>query len=271
MSSFGFWETPGSSGDQWLTRSTLYLPTMADFKTHITTSTVCGFGLGATAYFGFNYPLDQSLLATGLCSIAGMLPDLDSDNGVPVRELFSLAAAAVPLLMIERFQHMALSAEQVVLAGFGIYLGIRFGVSSIFKRFTVHRGMWHSLPAAFLSASLAFFICSSEDLKLRLFKSLAVFIGFCSHLVLDEIYSIDLSGQKVRVKKSLGTAMKFWGSSPVANFAVYSLLTLVIGIIIYDESMMEAFGYKPIRIPHTAQEWFDGILNRAKEISARLD
>ena len=245
---------------------------MADFKTHITTSTLCGFALGGTAYFGFDYPLDQSLLATGLCSVSGMLPDLDSDNGVPVRELFSFAAAIVPMLMIGRFQHMGISVEQMVLAGIGIYLGIRFGVSSIFKRFTVHRGMWHSLPAAFLISSIAFFVCSGEDLKLRLFKTLAVFVGFCSHLVLDEVYSIDLRGRSIRVKKSLGTAMKFYGSNQFANFTVYTLLVGVVFVIAYDESITEAFGYDPIRIPHTAQEWFDGIVNRAKEkFSAHLD
>lgn len=66
--------------------------------------------------------------------------------------------------------------------------------------------------------------------------------------------------------------MKFWGSSPLANIVVYSLLIGVVTIIVYDESMMEAFGYDPVRIPHTAQEWFDGLMNRAKEkLSAHLN
>lgn len=238
---------------------------MADFKTHITTSTLCGIGLGATAYLGFNYPLDQSLLAAGLCAVSGMLPDLDSDNGVPVRETFAFAAAIVPMLMIDRFQHMGLSVEKMVLAGIGIYLGIRFGVSRIFKRFTIHRGMWHSIPAALLAGSMAFFICSSEDVRLRLFKAFAVFVGFCSHLVLDEIYSIDLSGRSIRIKRSLGTAMKFWSGNSLANFTVYSLLIGVVLIVAYDESMMAAMGFDPIRIPHTAQEWLGGVVDRAKE------
>ncbi|MEE2641482.1 MAG: metal-dependent hydrolase [Planctomycetota bacterium] len=243
---------------------------MADFKTHITTSTVCGMGLGATAYMGFDYPLDQSLLAAGLCSVAGMLPDLDSDNGVPVRETFAFAAAVVPMLMIDRFQHMGMSLEEMVLAGIGIYLGIRFGVSRIFKRFTVHRGMWHSIPSALLAASLAFFICTSEDVRLRLFKAFAIFVGFCSHLILDEVYSIDLSGRSVRLKKSLGTALKFWSGSPAANLAVYSMLIGVLLVVAYDETMMASLGYDPIRIPHTAQEWFHGVVNSAKErISAQ--
>ena len=97
---------------------------MADFKTHITTSTVCGIGLGATAYLGFDYPLDQCVLAAGLCSVSGMLPDLDSDNGVPVRETFAFAAAIIPMLMIERFQHMGLSVEQMVLSAEPLFLAV---------------------------------------------------------------------------------------------------------------------------------------------------
>ncbi|MEC9092991.1 MAG: metal-dependent hydrolase [Planctomycetota bacterium] len=238
---------------------------MADFKTHITTSTLCGFGLGATAYLGFDYPLDQSLLGAGLCSFAGMLPDLDSDNGIPVREIFGLAAAIVPMLMIDRFQHMGLSLEQMVLAGLGIYLGIRFGVSRTFKRFTVHRGMWHSVPAALLAASLAFFICTCEDLRLRLFKSFAVFLGFCSHLILDEFYSIDWAGKTIRVKRSLGTAIKFWSANWLANFTVYALLIAVVLLVTYDENIMDALGYEPIRIPHTTQDWFNGVMESTKE------
>lgn len=245
---------------------------MADFKTHITTSTLCGIALGGTAYAGFNYPLDHSLLAAGLCSVSGMLPDLDSDNGVPVREMFSLAAAIIPMMLIDRFQHMGLTVEQMVLAGLGLYLGIRFGVSAIFKRFTVHRGMWHSIPAALLAAGIAFFICSCHDVRLRLFKALAVFVGFCSHLVLDEIYSIDLSGRTIRLKKSLGTALKFFGGSPLANICVYAMVIGVFLMIVYDETMMEAFGYDPIRLPRTAQEWFGGFVDRTREkLSARFE
>ena len=58
---------------------------MADFKTHITTSTVLGVGYGATAYFGFDMPMSHCFVAGAMCSVAGMLPDLDSDSGVPVR------------------------------------------------------------------------------------------------------------------------------------------------------------------------------------------
>ena len=40
----------------------------------------------------------------------------------------------------------------------------------------------------------------------------AVILGFLSHLLLDEMFSVDLRG--TRIKRSFGTAMKFW--APVA-------------------------------------------------------
>ena len=151
-------------------------------------------GYGTAAYFGFGVPLDKCMLAAGLCSVSGMLPDLDSDSGVPVREGFAFAAAIVPMLMIDRFQHMGMSLDSMVLAGGLIYIFIRFGLSEIFKRYTVHRGMWHSIPAALIAGMVAFLVCLSHDLNIRLFKSWAVVIGFISHLMLDELYSVDWQG-----------------------------------------------------------------------------
>src|SRR5262245_1818197 len=120
---------------------------MAGFQTHITTSSVLGVGYGVVGHFYLGLPPATCALAAGLCGLAGMLPDLDSDSGVPVRETMSFAAAIVPMLMIDRFVSMGWSHETIVLAGGAIYFLVRFGVGGLFKRYTVHRGMWHSIPA----------------------------------------------------------------------------------------------------------------------------
>ena len=88
---------------------------MADFKTHITTSTLVGIGYGAAGVAGFNMNLEEGILAAGLCSIAGILPDLDSDSGIPVRETIALTAAVVPLLLLERLQDFGLQGESICL------------------------------------------------------------------------------------------------------------------------------------------------------------
>ena len=81
---------------------------MAGFKTHITTSTLLGVGYGAGGYY-FGIPLETCMLGAGLCSVSGMLPDLDSDSGIPLRETSMFAAAIVPILMLDRFRDLQLS------------------------------------------------------------------------------------------------------------------------------------------------------------------
>lgn len=238
---------------------------MAGFKMHITTSTVLGVGYGAGAYLVAGVPLDTSMLAAGLCSVSGMLPDLDSDSGVPVRESFAFAAAFVPMLMIDRFQQLGLSHESMVLAAGLIYIAIRFGISEIFKRYTVHRGMWHSLPAAATVGLLAYLICSCEDETLRVFKASAVVLGFMSHLVLDEIYSLQVKGGRLRFKKSFGTAIKFWSKSSWANISTYGKLAIVAALAFVDPTLMQNFrqdiredvrAQVEERVPLSARNWF---------------
>ena len=74
----------------------------------------------------------------------------------PLRESMSLAAAVMAMMMIHRFRQLGMSHESMVLVGATVYLAVRFGVAELLRRFTVHRGMFHSLPAAAISGELAF-------------------------------------------------------------------------------------------------------------------
>ena len=53
--------------------------------------------------------------------------------------------------------------------------------------------------------------------------AVAVMLGFMSHLLLDEICSVDLRG--ARVNKAFGTAIKFWAPNPWTTLAIYLLLS----------------------------------------------
>jgi membrane-bound metal-dependent hydrolase YbcI (DUF457 family) len=234
---------------------------MADFKTHVTASSLLGFGLGATAYLNLNFPLELCALGAGLCGISGMLPDMDSPTSVPSRETIALAAASVPMLMIDRFHQMNLTPEQIILFGTIIYFGIRFGLAEIFRRYTTHRGMWHSIPAALVASLIVLAICNCPQMDHRYFKAVCVFAGFISHLVLDELYSIDLSGRRIRVKSSLGTALKFWSGNTYANFSTYAKLAGLIVFLMFDSSIMTTFGAKPLLIPQATREWMERTLH----------
>lgn len=226
---------------------------MADFRTHMLTSTSVGvvYALGG---YQMGQPLPTCIVAGGLCSVSGMLPDLDSDSGRPLREATTLAAAVIPMLMVERFQRFGWGHEVMVLAAGVLYLFIRFGLTEIFRRFTVHRGMWHSIPAAIVVGMIAFLIMASEDISVRMFKTVAVVLGFLSHLILDEIWSIDFRRGQYRFKSSFGTALKLWGNDRWANLTTYFKLAALSFLVYQDHGFMSHFGSYDESVPHTARE-----------------
>lgn len=237
---------------------------MADFKTHMTVSTATGAVL-AFAGIRAGLPDTTCIIAGGLCSVSGMLPDLDSDSGRPLREATTLGAAVVPMLMVERFQRLQLSHDGMVLAAAGVYIAIRFFIVELFRRYTVHRGMWHSIPAAIIAGLFAFLVMSSEDISLRMFKSFAVFIGFMSHLVLDEIWSVEFRKGRYSFKSSFGTALKLWGKNSWANYVTYGKLALMGFLVYHDEALMSQFGVHQADVPHTAKQLFNILVERSEQ------
>ncbi|TWT86776.1 hypothetical protein Mal64_36060 [Pseudobythopirellula maris] len=221
---------------------------MADFKTHVTFSSVCGCGFAA-AGTAVGFDLTTSLVAGGLCGVSGMLPDVDSDSGVPRREALGFAAAIVPMLMIDRFKQFDLGHDQMILVGAALYFGIRFLAADLIGRWSVHRGMWHSIPAVLIFAGLAFLISGSNDIFVRYYKAAAVGLGSLSHLVLDEVYSVDTRGVLPKFKKSFGTAVKFWGKKPWANFSCYAKLAVVTAAILMEPAVI---GRLELRNPELA-------------------
>src|SRR5688500_19239912 len=112
---------------------------MAGFRTHITVSTLCGIGYGAAAVKPLGFPAETAFLAAGVTAVGGMLPDLDSDSGVPVREMSGLAAAVIPLLLVPRLSEGM--TQEGVLATLGLlYLLIRYGLGWVLRTVAVHRG-----------------------------------------------------------------------------------------------------------------------------------
>jgi hypothetical protein len=203
---------------------------MAGFKTHVTVSSLLGAGYGGAAYLMYGVPWPTCVLAGGLCGVSGMLPDLDSHSGTPLRESMAFAAAVVPIMLLYRFQRMGMSHELMILAAAATYLLIRFGGTALLKHCTVHRGMFHSLPAAAIFGEIAFLLAAGDDLGLRTYNAGAVVLGYLSHLVLDELYSVG----GLRLKHSFGTALKLFGPSLWANLSTYAKLAVLTAIILFE-------------------------------------
>jgi hypothetical protein len=210
---------------------------VADFKSHITGSTIVGIAYGFWGVSQQGMSIESGIVAGGLCSVSGMLPDLDSDSGIPLRETSMFVAAIVPILMIDRFRDVGLSTEAMAVAAMLVYVAIRFIAVEFFKRYTVHRGMWHSIPAAMTAGLLAYLVMPCQSESIRVYKSMAVVVGFLVHLSMDEIWSLDL--RHARIKKSFGTALKFYSGDQLANLSVYAKLILLIWLAFADRGIAD--------------------------------
>ena len=205
---------------------------MAEFKTHVTTGLVCGY-LAGIASVALHYEIGNNI---PLCILAGsfigsFLPDLDHNDGKPFSFVFNIMAISGWSIAFVYFIRSGPPSELGWVAippMIGIF--IRYGLGTMFKKFTSHRGIFHSIPAmliATLSVPLALssFHLSPVDTS---GIALSVGIGFLSHLILDELNSaMNFEGILISPKKSLGTALKLFSPSRPATIAAY-LTTVVL-------------------------------------------
>src|SRR3954469_17869024 len=98
---------------------------MASYRGHLTFSTGLGLAYGGLAAWKLGVPLSVAGVGGVFTALGGLLPDLDSDSGVPVRELFGLAGAAVPLMLLRSLANSGLSADETFLVVAGVFVVIR--------------------------------------------------------------------------------------------------------------------------------------------------
>ena len=116
-----------------------------------------------------------------------------------------------------------------------LYLLIRYGLGFVLRRCSVHRGMFHSIPAMLIFGLLIYLEYQGE-MRTRLLLAGGVMIGFLSHLVLDEIYAVDFNGVRLRLNQFAGSALKLASPSWVATCVCYGLL-VGLGFLAYLDYM----------------------------------
>lgn len=168
-------------------------------------------GLSATSLLVADLAsVHEVVLYFTLGTVGGLLPDLDSDHSRSLRTgffLIALVAAFAAVFSLARY----LSLVELVAIWVGIFVGIRHGVLWIFRRLTKHRGLFHSVPAALFCGFTTVAVCYHYfefPAFVAWMAGLHVILGYLVHLILDEVYSIDLGGAKVR--RSAGTALKLY-------------------------------------------------------------
>lgn len=229
---------------------------MANFQTHLIGGAVVS---SAAAFASYGQGLSgagetQALFTVGVA--ASLLPDIDADDSKPVRAVFDLAGIVIGFLVAFAFAEWLKLVDLVLIWAF-VWAAVRWPIRILFARFTVHRGIWHSLLMALVLALLA---AIGADLWLGLDALAAwlvggfVLLGYLTHLTLDEIASVDLFDQ--RVKRSFGTALKplslkVW---PV-SLSLIGLLYVLVGLTPDPAPMLAAIRRLGIETERLAAVW----------------
>tara|TARA_R110001606_G_scaffold243784_1_gene391587 strand:- start:3979 stop:4701 length:723 start_codon:yes stop_codon:yes gene_type:complete len=219
---------------------------MADFKTHVIVAAILSTPLAASTFIMGFANMNEAIFYALAGTLGGLLPDIDADDSAAIRLVFRLFGALVAGLAIafgmDKLLHWQILALAIV-----SYLVVRFPIQWVFEQFTIHRGTLHSLLANIMFAILAVpaaYHLFALPAKTAWGIGVFVFLGATIHLVLDELYSIELSG--MRIKRSFGTAMKLtdWGE-PLAS------ILLVVGCVVgywlspSAEAWLDAFAWWP--------------------------
>lgn len=201
---------------------------MASFGVHLAAG-ISASGLAAASVLAAGFASPAQMLAyLGLGTLGSLLPDLDADNSSPVRIGFTLISITLAFLAMFPLVDTFPSVAELVLLWLAIYLLFRWLVFALFTRLTRHRGVFHSLPAAalfgMLTAILGERLLGHDPLEAWIGGGFVAF-GYLLHLLLDELYSVNLFG--VHTRRSLGSACKLWSPhSHAASVYLYSACLL---------------------------------------------
>lgn len=201
---------------------------MANFNMHIGTAALTS-SLAATAFLSAGHiaPI-TALWLMFLGTMGGLLPDIDSDNSTSMSTLFRLFGGMITFSLVGHIYQLVSMLELIVYALF-CYLTIRYNFKALLEKFTVHRGCCHSIAFVVLSG-----MCSVSFIDLLGYSDTTswlsgVFLagGGMVHLLLDEIYSVDLANR--RIKMSFGSALKLCSNrNPLISFCQFALIVCLL-------------------------------------------
>lgn len=206
---------------------------MASFRTHISFGVALGV-LGIVALLTSAALNAPTLLVAvfALATLGSVLPDMDSDSGIPFHVAFgSLTIVAAVLAFTSVYKDAPHNWRVLITSTVGTAVFVWGVVGYLFKRFTRHRGMAHSIPAALLAGLLAFFLASRMYFSDQDAFVLGVALtgGYLVHLILDEVWAaVNFQGTLFIPNKAFGSALKLKSGSTMVNLAVFGVIAFLL-------------------------------------------
>lgn len=239
---------------------------MANFNTHFVVAGVASAVVSGTLLSMQVISPTQSVMAFAIGTFGGLLPDIDSNNSKAIGVGFTILSLLITILLVFLTSSSYSLVEMLVMSGI-VFFTLRIGVIDIFRKISKHRGMFHSIPVALIWGLLTtilmyqFFVLNS---LISWVYGFMMSFGYIVHLVLDELYSVDLGNK--RMKKSSGTAFKFYQSKTIIDkiqtILIYLFLIFLLSIAPNISSFKYALfsqeawlNFKDILLPYDGR-WF---------------
>jgi LexA-binding, inner membrane-associated putative hydrolase len=201
---------------------------MANFPTHIAVGTVLSGAL-ATVTMAADMVAPENIVAVTLAGVLGsVLPDIDLEDSRPARAMFAGLGVFFSFAVLFSLERKYSIAEMLIL-WLGTLLFVRYVAKEVFFRISYHRGVWHSILALVFCASVTAWVYSKllgKDEGVAWLAAGFLAIGFLSHLVLDEICSVDV--MDTRIKASFGTALKLFDQRRLGHSIAMAIATVLV-------------------------------------------
>jgi hypothetical protein len=205
--------------------------TMANFPTHIAIGTVVSGAL-ATVTMAADMVAPENIVAVTLAGVLGsVLPDIDLKDSRPARAMFAGLGVFFSFAVLFSLGRKYSIAEMLFL-WLGTLLFVRYVAKEVFFRFSYHRGVWHSILAMIFCSLVTAWVYSKllgRDEGVAWLAAGFLAIGFLTHLILDELYSVDV--MDTRIKASFGTALKLFDYKHLGHSSAMAVATVLVFLL----------------------------------------
>jgi len=211
---------------------------MASFEQHVNIALIATGIVIIPLHTSALLDVKESIAVLALGVVGGVLPDLDSDNSKPIQIVFKMLSIFMPLFIL-LFSPINIPVLYALAIWIGSALFLHFTLFRTFLLITTHRGVFHTVPMGILfgqATTLVFLKLLHKSLDFSLLAGFFIFFGFSIHLLLDEIFSINALG--MHIKKSLGSALKFYDRDNIAGtLLLYALIIVSFFFIPIDKDL----------------------------------
>lgn len=211
---------------------------MANFSTHISVAFIASSTAALIFYKAGMLHTSEFLLCSVVGTLGGLLPDIDLDHAVPAKVGFNIVAMLMGFASVA-YAVRSMSVLELIIIGCVVYAVVRWGVFGLFNQLAHHRGIVHSVPyMSILAVGMTMLVYYGLDWSASIswFIGLFLLFGTLVHLLLDEMFSVNVFGLKL--KKSFGTAFKFFS---IAQWHWYVALYLILGIMLWLAPPFQVF------------------------------